>query len=134
MYPSELTLNQTNNDPKLATYLDTNVLIENGKFKTSLYDKRNDFGFKVISLPHMTSNVPNKASYSVYYSQINRLFIANSEYVGFTNDVHKLSKKLLLQGYVNHNLKYYLHKFIDNKFTAITFKYWVNVSFIDFGV
>ncbi len=52
MYPDELTLNQTNTDPKNATYLDMNIQIVNGKFRTSLFDKRNDFGFKVISLLH----------------------------------------------------------------------------------
>ena len=133
MYPEELTLNQTNSISNLATYLDTNICVENGKFQTSLYDKRNDFGFKVISLPHMSSNVPNKSSYSVYYSQINRLLKANSNYTGFVYDVNNLSIKLLKQGYVKSKLNYYLNKFLRNKFTDITFKYWSNFSVTDFS-
>ena len=68
-----------------------NILIEDDKFTTSLCDNRNNFGFnKVITLPNMISNFPNKTSYSVYYNQISRLFNANNKNVRFTNDVNKL--------------------------------------------
>ena len=132
MYPEELTLNQTNSNSQSATYLDMNITVRNGKFHTSLYDKRNEFGFKVISLPHMSSNVPMQASYAVYCSQITRLMNANSEYEGFTGDVNKLTDKLVKQGYLKHKLDYHLHKFLKEKFDKITFKFWVSLNFQDF--
>ena len=112
MYPEELKLNRTNAIPKLATYLDMNITEAYKKFETFLYDKRNDFGFKVISLPHMTSNVPRKSSYSVYYGEINRLLKANSNYDQFVRDINNLNKKLVKQGYIKSKLKYFLNKFL----------------------
>ena len=37
------------------------IIIVNNKFTTTVYDKRNDFGFKVISLPHYGGNVPKSS-------------------------------------------------------------------------
>ena len=62
IYPIEMKLNKTNNVSTAANYLDLNIEIVNGKFVTRLYDKRRDYNFKIISLPHMSSNVPTSTN------------------------------------------------------------------------
>ena len=61
-----LTLNYTNNNNIDCNYLDMNISIVNDRFEYKLYDKRNDYNFKVISLPNFyKSNIPIKATHSV---------------------------------------------------------------------
>ena len=86
--------------------------------------KRNEFSFKVISLPHMDSNVPARSSYGVFTSQVYRLFRANSGITGFYNSTRHLMDKLLKQGFNSGLLKYHLAKFLNKHFLEITFKYW----------
>ena len=124
IYPNELVLNKTNSSTTTANYLDLKISIDNNKFKTELYDKRNEFSFKVISLPHMDSNVPARSSYGVFTSQVYRLFRAISGITGFYNSTRHLMDKLLKQGFNNGLLKYHLAKFLNKHFLEITFKYW----------
>ena len=44
-------------------------------FRISIYDKRDDFAFRIVNFPHMNSNIPANPAYGVYISQlrINRL-------------------------------------------------------------
>ena len=59
------------------------IPIVNGKCKSELFDKRDEFSFRVISLPHMNSSVPGYSSYGVFISQVYRLFHVNSDLLGF---------------------------------------------------
>ena len=67
IYPKELELKLTSGSKISANYLDLQININNGNIIHSLYDKRNDFDFKVISMPNMKSNVPIKPTYGVFY-------------------------------------------------------------------
>ena len=49
------------------------IIIVNNKFITTVYDKRNDFGFKVISLPNYGGNVPKSSLSGVVVSQIHSI-------------------------------------------------------------
>ena len=51
-----------------------NILIieMGGKFKTKLYDKRDDFTFLIFNLPFISSNIPASPAYVVYISQLMR--------------------------------------------------------------
>jgi hypothetical protein len=40
---------------------------------TGIYDKRDDFNFKIINFPNMCSNIPASPAYGVYISQLIRL-------------------------------------------------------------
>ena len=46
-------------------YLDCQLEIEKGKLVMSLYDKRDDFPFRVQNYPHLDSNVPCMPMYGV---------------------------------------------------------------------
>ena len=71
IYPKELSL--TSDDAVLsANYLDLRIEIKNSKIHTSLFDKRDAFGFKIVNFPDLSGNIPTKQSYCVFVSQLVR--------------------------------------------------------------
>ena len=71
IYPKELSL--TSDDAILTVnYLDLRIAIKDSKIHTSLFDKRDAFGFKIVNFPYLTGNIPNKQSYGVCVSQLVR--------------------------------------------------------------
>ena len=50
---------------------------------TKIYDKRDDFNFKIINFPNMCSNIPASPAYGVYISQLIRYARASSNYSDF---------------------------------------------------
>jgi len=132
IYPTELELKLTSGSQLSANYLDLQISIDKGRITHSLYDKRNDFDFKVISMPNMSSNVPVKPTYGVFYSQVLRLFNANNRLPNFIGDVKVLVDKLCKQNFEVTKLKHELHEF-NNKFHyQIVSKYWdiLNINMI----
>ena len=91
-----MVLNKTNSSTTTANYLDLKISIDNNKFKTELYDKRNEFSFKVISLPHVDSNVPACCSYGVFASQVYRLFRANSGITWTSHNIRIISENRIV--------------------------------------
>ena len=45
---------------------------DSGQLSTNIYDKRDDFNFKIINFPNMCSNIPASPAYGVYISQFIR--------------------------------------------------------------
>ena len=76
-------------------------------------------------MPNLTRNIPIKQAYNgVFYSQIVRMFNANTEADLFIDNVKALMKKLCYQGFNLRQLFKYLNKFILKfKFTLIN-KFW----------
>ena len=68
------------------------ISIYQSKFYFSLYDKRNDYDFDVISFPFLDGNVPNGQSYGVF-SQLVRYSRINCSFSRFVDDVKKLVRK-----------------------------------------
>jgi hypothetical protein len=55
-----------------ASFLDLYLEFDDrGQISTKMYDKRDDFNFKIINFPNMCSNVPASPAYGVYISQLN---------------------------------------------------------------
>ena len=81
IYPHELQLKITTECETKLSYLDILVTIENGKYSTSLYDKRDNFDFTIVNFP---SNIPSGPAYGVYISQLVRISRICSNYSQFT--------------------------------------------------
>ena len=62
-------VNNTNISARKCCYLDLTISIYQGKFRVTLYDKRKDYNFKVITYPFLDGNVPNNLSYGIFISQ-----------------------------------------------------------------
>ena len=116
IYPKEMVLNKTNTTSISADYLDVHIEIVNDKFVTSLYDKGRDYKFKVISLPHMTSNDPIWPTYGVFISRIHSFYLANNKVEGFYSEVKNLTAKLVKQEYLMSKMKYHLAKYFTKHF------------------
>ncbi|KAK3098297.1 hypothetical protein FSP39_018072 [Pinctada imbricata] len=72
IYPQELTLNKANFTDNETPFLDLNIKIVNGEIHTSVYDKRDDFGFSIVNFPWLDGDVPRLPSYGIYISQLIR--------------------------------------------------------------
>ena len=51
IYPTELQLNKTNTSNKETSFLDLNIKVIGSDVHTSVYDKRDDFGFPIVNIP-----------------------------------------------------------------------------------
>ena len=46
--------------------------VANGFVSSKIYDKRDDFDFDIVNFPFLDGDVPRRASYGVYISQLSR--------------------------------------------------------------
>ena len=72
---------------------------DSGQISTKIYDKRDDFNFKIIFFPNMCSNIPASPAYGVYISQLIRYARASSNYSDFLKRHLHLRNRLLDQVY-----------------------------------
>ena len=72
IYPPELQLNKANISDTEAPFLDLHLSVANGIVSSKIYDKRDDFDFDIVNFPVLDGDVPRRASYGVYISQLIR--------------------------------------------------------------
>ena len=53
-------------------FLDLHLSVANGFVSSKIYDKRDDFDFDIVNFPFLDGDVPRRASYGVYISQLIR--------------------------------------------------------------
>ena len=85
---------------------------DSGQISTNIYDKRDDFNFKILNFPNMWSNIPASPAYGVYISQMIRYARASSNYSDFLKLHLHLRNRLLDQGYKKIRLIRSLKKLI----------------------
>ena len=54
------------------SFLDLKIKVIGSDIHTSVYDKRDDFGFSIVNFPWLTGDVPRLSSYGIYISQLVR--------------------------------------------------------------
>ena len=79
----------------------------------------------------MTSNVPIKASYGVFSSQIYRFLNINSESSNFCNDVREMTEKLVSQGFKRNKLRFTFRQFLIDREPEVVSKYWMDLSMLN---
>ena len=127
IYPKELKLNKANSSDTSAAFLDLDLSIENGVVQSKIYDKRDDFNFKIVNFPHLDGDVPKATSYGVYISQLIRFARACSSVDDFNERNLLITKKLLNQGYRYHKLRKTFAKFYYRNLGLIS-KYKCNLK------
>jgi hypothetical protein len=55
IYPPELEIKETTDTALSASSLE--LFLDSGQLNTKIYDKRDDFNFKIINFPNMCSNI-----------------------------------------------------------------------------
>ena len=58
IYPPELDLKKTTESPTTVSYQDILITIDNGKYVTAVYDKRDSFNFSIVNFPYLSSTFP----------------------------------------------------------------------------
>ena len=67
IYPKELTISETTESTSIASYLDLLFIRDkSNNITTKLDDKRDAFGFHIVDVPFMSSNIPSVPAYGVY--------------------------------------------------------------------
>ena len=56
IYPRELQLNKANTSDKETSFLDLNIKVIGNDIHTSVYDKRDDFGFPIVNFPWLSGD------------------------------------------------------------------------------
>jgi hypothetical protein len=85
-------------------------LYSEGRLRTELYDKRDDFNFPIVKFPFIISNIPGAPACSVYISQLIRYSRACGSYQDFLDRGLLLTRQLLDQGFLSVKLKSSLRK------------------------
>ncbi len=99
IYPKELVLKKENIGNKSTTFLDLKIDVEDKKFITKLYDKRDNFNFDIVSFPDLSGNIPSVPAYGVFTAQVLRIFRASSRLSDANVRIAQLAGKLVRQGY-----------------------------------
>ena len=102
IYPAELQLNKTNTSDKETSFLDLNIKVIGSDIHTSVYDKRDDFGFPIVNFPWLSGDVPRLPSYGIYISQLVRFARCCTSVLDFHSKNLQITSKLLIQGYRYH--------------------------------
>lgn len=110
IYPTTIRLEKTNETSDAATFLDINMKIkENNSLQTKtynirfkIYDKRDDFKFKIRKYPTAISNISNNIIRNVLTGQIIRASRICSTRHTFTKEVSRSIYTLYCNGY-NHS-------------------------------
>ena len=104
IYPNKLTISETTESISVSSYLGLLFIRDNSNnITTKLYDKRDTFGFHIVNLPFMSSNIPSAPAFGVYSSQLIRYARCCSNYSDFLLCHRALVTRLLSKGYkVNH--------------------------------
>lgn len=125
IYPQELSL--TSDDATVqANYLDLSIEIKNGKIHTSLFDKRDAFGFAIVNFPDLSGNIPEKQSYGVFVSQLIRYARCCQDLADFRERTRKLVDRLVRQNFSLLKLASTFEKFAESHYELL-FKYGVHV-------
>ena len=128
IYPRELQLNKANTSDKETSFLDLNIKVVGSNIHTSVYDKRDDFGFPIVNFPWLSGDVPRLPSYGIYISQLVRFARCCTSVFDFHSKNLQITSKLLTQGYRYHKLRKTFGKFFRSysellsKFGEISFQ------------
>ena len=90
IYGDVLVLEKTNTGGDEANFLDLNLRIVNDKLVTKIYNKTDDFPFKVVRYPHTCSNIHFKVVESSFTAEALRFIRATTELAALTVRLREL--------------------------------------------
>ena len=126
IYPYGLKLNKADTTDTEAPFLELHVSVANGFVSSKIYDKRDDFDFDIVNFPFLDGDVPRRASYGVYFSQLIRLARVCNHVADFNARNKCLTAKLLQQSYRYHKLRKTFSKFYRRHYVLISkFNVWL---------
>jgi hypothetical protein len=128
IYPIELEIKDTTDTDTSASYIGLHLEIDSeGRLRTKLNDKTDDFNFHIVNFPFICSNIPAVPAYGVYISQLIRYSRACGSYQDFLDRGLLLTRKLLNQGFLLVKLKSSHRKFYGRHHDLVD-RYGIPVS------
>ena len=122
IYPQDLILERSGDNDKDISYLDVQIIIDNNKITTSVYNKVDIFNFPVVNFTFPESNIPIHLGYDVFYGQILRYSTIFSDLNNFMIKSTVLFRLLEGRGYRSDILrKKFKTVFDKNQFTLFKF-------------
>ena len=101
--------------------------------RISIYNKRDDFTFRIVNFPHMDGNIPANPAYGLYISQLVRYARICTSKVDFMNRLRGLSLRLRQQGFLTNLLQRTFTKFF-NRHGLIVVKYGATLREMRFAI
>ena len=132
IYPAELQLNKANTSDKETSFLDLNIKVIGSEINTSVYNKRDDFGFPIVNFPWLRGDVQRLPSYGIYISQLVRFATCCTSVLDCHSKNLQITSKLLTQGYKYHKIRKAFGKFFRSysellsKFGDISFQEYLS--------
>ena len=93
MYDPSLVLERTNDFNSVCNFLDLELKLENNTLSTTLYNKTDDYDFKILKYPNIKSNIHNSIANNTITGEIIRFSRCCSK----TEDFKKRSKELRIR-------------------------------------
>ena len=120
IYPRSLVLNKSNSSSVLnSSFLDLNVSVVNHEFNVKVYNKVDDYDFRVITFPFLESNIVTTVCYSVFFGEILRYLRICSKLCDFESRGKMLVIMLVQRGYKRSELA--------KQFIKVFFRYKMEV-------
>ena len=105
---------------KCLPFLVLRLSVSDRIISCKIYDKRNDFDFEIVNFPYMDGDVPRRASYGVYISQLVRFDRVSSHVTDFNTRNILSTAKFLNQGGRYHKLRKACPKFYRRQFDLVS--------------
>ena len=97
IYPPSLEL-KLEHQGDHATFLDLDITIVDGIFVYKLFDKRDDFPFFIVRMPHLSSDIPSYIFYGSILSEILRIARCTLHFEDFVSRSGALYRRMVNQG------------------------------------
>ncbi len=122
IYPPELPLKRTNVVLDRVDFLDLAIRLVNGRPVTSVYNKTDDFPFKVTKYGYSQSNVHSRVGLGTWYSQLIRFARISDEADNFEIRVAEMFREFLEHGFDRESLICKFFLFVS-RYRALLFKF-----------
>ncbi len=122
IYPPDLPLKRTNELHEKVDFLDLSISIKDGSPVTSVYDKTDDFPFRVVKYGFADSNVHSRVGLCTFYSQLVRFARLSDESSDFEGRVLDMFLEFIKHNYQRESLICKFFQFV-NKYRALLYKF-----------
>ena len=112
IYPEELEL-KVEHSGTHASFLSLDITIIEDIFVYKLFDKRDDFPFSIVRMPHIDSNIPESIFYSALVGEFLRIARSTLLLGDFKSKARTLCQRMHSQGANRHTTKRNLLKIIS---------------------
>lgn len=126
MYPRALILGQTNTHNMEAEFLGMNIVMNNNRFDTLVFDKRKTFPFVVNKYPMINSEMPASMIYNVLLSLLHRGYRICTNVVDFLAYSFDVACQLVSNGCLLNKIKHIFNSFVSlhvRKFVGVSKEY-----------